>query len=318
MQQPSKKVIISSSGGINASGGHVITPASVISYVHEDKRNEVFHALAADNVWFLMNPLWVQSFPGIALPVQRIFDHVPMAPALIRCWIQSDVDAMGGLFFPRLPLDRESLTPSIQIVKSAATSKSAIESAINVDITLSLFRRELLPSHDLQPFDPAVWHPAAYEVWHYFYADFAPIIESECDAACSNRFPSGACVLFRRMMHTHFADCGLVFGSMWWKFGLADMTNVSLHIFMRGMLAGMFKAYYFAPTPPAVLPPLFNAVTLGSGQRVCAGCMTFRLGTGQMKRCPCQQVYYCSAACQTANWKVHRVVCGKGGKKKAA
>jgi hypothetical protein len=317
--QRSKKKIISSSGGVSASGQPVITPVSVITYVEEDG-SRVFKSRAADDVCFLMNPLWTHQILNVSLPVARIFEHVPLDHALIRHWINPHSRKMGGLLFPRLPFDTESLVPSIQILKSAVVGiglppPALLKDTIQADLTLSVFRRELQPSVELQPFDSAVWHPIAYGVWHYFHSEFAPMFEEECDAAHTSRLPGGACALFRRMMHTHYADCGLIFGSMWWKFGLGDMVGDDMHDFMRGMLVDMYMAYNVAPTPPA-LPPLFNAVTLGSGQRVCAGCMTFRLGTGQMKRCPCQQVYYCSKACQNANWTVHRAVCGR--KKKPA
>ena len=109
-------------------------------------------------------------------------------------------------------------------------------------------------------------------------------------------------------MHTHFNDFGLVFGTMWRGFGLGEMVNETLKDFMRGILMDMFMTYNTKSAPPQ-LPPLFNAHTVRSGQRVCAKCMAFRLGSGRMMRCPCHQVYYCSRACQKADWKVHRVVC---------
>lgn len=304
----SKKTIVASSDGINPTGAHVVTPTSMIAYVEEGD-SRVFVSRMADDVCFLMNSLWSRKFSDVSLPIERIFEHVPLNPVLIRHWVKPDSMSVGGLLFPRSPMDRESLVPSIQILKSTVGTK-APKHSIQTDLTLSVFRRELLLPDFLQPFDQGVWNNESYAMWKYFHADFAPMFQEECNASGSSRLPTGACTLFRRMMHTHYDDCGLIFGSMWWKFGLGEMVAESIHDFMRRMLIDMFMAYNVRPIPPA-LPPLFNAVIQGSDQRVCAGCMTFRLGTGQMRRCPCQQVYYCSVACQLANWKVHRVICGR-------
>ena len=109
-------------------------------------------------------------------------------------------------------------------------------------------------------------------------------------------------------MHTHFADFGLVFGMLWWEFGLRAMVGADLHDFMREALTRMFVVYHSGAIP--LLPPLFNPATMGSGQRICAKCLTFRLGTGHMMRCGrCRQVYYCTVACQKADWKAHRITC---------
>lgn len=321
--------IVASSSGKDAQGVHIITPASVISYINNSDppqpNPQVYRTLAADNVSFLINPLWTRSVLDVALPVQTLMDHVSIHPALIRHWISQE--NQGGLFFPRLPFDTESRAPSIQILKHCVGPSSpptvacratgvlnrsppkkvgAAAPSIQADLGLFIFRRELRSCQDLQPFDSAVWHPASYEIWVHMHTEFALILDEEYIAL----FPSGeACAFFRRMMHTHFADCGLLFGTMWWKFGLGEMLSDGLYVFMRGLLTDMFILYHNKTLPPT-LPPLFNAVALGSGQRVCANCLAFRLGTGQMMRCPCHQVYYCSAACQKANWKVHRVMCG--------
>ena len=118
------------------------------------------------------------------------------------------------------------------------------------------------------------------------------------------------------MMHTHFTDCGLIFGvRIWCDFGLGDMARDEN--FMRDMLFSMFKAYFHNPQPETpALPPIFNAVAKEPDQRICTFCLSTRLGPGQMRRCPCQQVYYCSTACRDADWKkVHKSVCSaKKGK----
>jgi hypothetical protein len=60
---------------------------------------------------------------------------------------------------------------------------------------------------------------------------------------------------------------------------------------------------------PPVLPPLYSPVAQSDGCRICAQCLTFRVGHGRMMRCPCHRVYYCSKECQRTDWKVHRLVC---------
>jgi hypothetical protein len=132
----------------------------------------------------------------------------------------------------------------------------------------------------------------------------------ECDSKSDPRLPRNACALYRQMMHTHFADCGMIFGRrIWCDFGLCDMVHDGN--FMRDMLLDMFKAYFLhRQSEQSALPPIFDAVSKQPDQRICAFCLSTRLGTGQMSRCPCTQVYYCSAACQGADWKVHKLVCG--------
>jgi hypothetical protein len=363
--------IIASSGGVNADGTHIISPVSVLSYVHNNNKNDeeatatdtaaaaavVYRTRAVDDVSFLINPLWTRRVLNVLLPVQKIFDHVLMHPAMLRHWIRSETTA-GGLFFPRLALDTVSLTPSIRISKHDAARDSEVVGQVSrasgvldrappmvhttapsmqVDLDLYIFRRELPPplSRDddedaditLQPFDPTVWHAASYRAWAKMHTEFAPMLAEEW-AAAARGGARAVLVLFRRIMRAHFADFGLLFGDMWWKFGLNAMLKDSLYVVMRGMLMDMFILYNnasnnqssasAAAAAAALLPPLFDAVTLGaSGQRVCAHCLVFRLGTEQMRRCPCHQVYYCSPACQRANWKVHRLMCASAaaGKK---
>ena len=191
------------------------------------------------------------------------------------------------------------------------------EKMIKVDLTLFVSRRELCSSTELQPFDAdGAWNPESYVVWCDLYDHFAPIMQEECAALKSNILPASACNLLRRVMHTHFDDFGIVFGKVWWNFGLCAMipcARVNLRSFMRGMLTDMFMVYHMLPSPPPVLT-LFNPRSNAPGQRMCACCLALMLGKGQMMRCPCGQVYYCDDGCQKAHWKVHRLVCG--GKKK--
>ena len=314
-----KSVIVSSSGGVDANGKHVISPVSVLSYVNGAAPrvdNTVYRSKAVDSVYFLANPLWTRDFTNIALPIQRIFDYVPMAPALIRHWLKSENDISAAICFPRSPYDMESLNPSVQILKRAPVRDggnllSDSRTSIQSDLSLLLFRRDIASSAELQSFDPSVWPPASYEAWRRLHTVFAHALEEEFEAMGNSRLPNDSCTLFRRMMHTHFADFGFVFGKLWWGFGLRHMVGKDLYCFMRGMLFDMFMTYTTAKPPPPTLPPFFNASTVGTGQRVCAKCLAFRLGSRQMMRCPCRQVYYCSIECQRADWKVHRVVCGK-------
>jgi hypothetical protein len=206
----------------------------------------------------------------------------------------------------------ESPTPSVQISKRASVrDSSASRTSIQSDVSLLLFRRDIASSAELQSFDSNVWPPASYEAWRRLHTDFAHVLEDEFEMMGHSRLPNDGCKLFRRMMHTHFADFGFVFGKVWWGFGLGDMVDKDLYCFMRGMLFDMFLTYNTTKPPPLALPPFFNASTAGSGQRVCAKCLVFRLGPREMMRCPCRQVYYCSIECQRADWKVHRVVCRK-------
>jgi hypothetical protein len=299
----SKFNIICSSTGVNAEGKPVITPVSTLSYtVAAEGHSTVYSSLATDTVRYMICPLWARKIADVSLPNQRIFDHVSIDPALIRHWLKHVTD--GGLFFPRSLFDMKSKDPCVQIEKRGA---SAIPSSTQVDLTLYFFRRTVETSSALQPFDSAVWHPDSYEAWVRMHAVFALVLEEECSDSNRIRLQCGACEFFRRIMHTHFADFGLVFGKLWWEFGLRTMVGAGLYDFMRDALMDMFLIYHSAT--PLPLPPLFDPVTVGSGQRICANCLTFRLGTGQMMRCPCRQVYYCSVACQKADWRVHRVLC---------
>jgi hypothetical protein len=338
-----KKVIVSSSDGKNAKGGHVLTPTSVISYRFADPTTtatatatatagggEVFKARATDTVRFLMNPLWSCEVKDVLLPIQSLFDYVPFDPALIRHWIQcKEYKKMGALMFPRQYQDSESLEPVVQVIRKSTLLPGS--ASISADVTVSIFRRAIVECADLQPFDASVWHSrSSYNIWCYFHHRFAVTLE-EAGSDLLLDDPSGGssssiCEFFRRMMHTHFADCGFVFGKLWCDFGFADMVEMPLRIFMFNMLMEMFARYYnnknknknkvadekvlTTTTTTATLPPLFNASTIkGSGQHICAKCLTYKLGSGKMMRCPCREVFYCCRECQKKDWKVHRLVC---------
>ena len=314
-----KTVVVSSSDGRDSKGEHILTPTSILSYhvvENDDSASEIFEARAIDTVRFLMHPLWTRNFPRVVLPIQRLLDFVPLHPALIRHWIQSKDDKIGGLIFPRSHRDGESLEATVQVKKRTDLSPP---SSVAVGVRVTIFRREVGVCADLQPFDESVWHKrASYDIWCHFYHQYAVVLEEESSVLADPRLPrTGICELFRRMMHTHFADFGFVCGKLWWDFGFGEMVLEPLEHFMFIVLTDIFVKYYKKTTEAQLpLPPLFNASTLkGSGQHICAKCMMYKLGSGKMMCCPCRQVYYCCSECQKQDWKVHRVVC-KFSKKK--
>ena len=320
---PSK--IITSTAGRNAEGRPLVSPDSVITYMREGDSRE-YRSLAVDTVSISMFPLWNKEVLGVTIPVDSIYNWVPLSDVLVRHWVKSEI--VGGLVFPRQPLDLESRDPFVQIRKhdekaalfyAKKSSKTPFVLSMKVNISIFVCRRELLPSVSLQPFDARIWNPVSYVVWCSLYSTLPPIMEEECAFNGDARLPSGACSLFRRMMHTHFADFGYVFGTLFWEFGLGAHLCKKLrkldHLrnFMREVLTDVFLVYNAMELPPS-MPALFNPVTLEAGQRICGKCLAYMLGSGQMLRCPCAQVYYCDAACQKADWKVHRKVCGFAAK----
>lgn len=291
MTQRNNVTIVSSSDGVNAQGNHLISPVSVLNCVNNVSGVE-YQALAFDNVLIKINALWSHSLTDVRLPISRIFDFVSLAPALIRHWLRSN-GTMGGLMFPVSHLDMESKDLRMQIVKHSPVAASTDPlSTLQVDIHIIVFRRDIsLLSTELQPFDPAIWDPVSYERWCYMHTSFATVVEEELDLTGSPRFPSNGCALFRRMMRAHFEDFGMLFGRMWVGFGLRELVGEPLHGFMMNMLLMMFMSYHAPDSPPLPLPPCYNATTVDPGQRVCAGCLKFMLGHGQMKRCArCFQV----------------------------
>lgn len=300
--------LISSSGGTNEKGAHIITPKSIL--LCKD-RDTLYHQLAMDTVRIKFNAIWDYTITNVALPTKLIFEHVQFDAVVIRNWLRYNETDLGGLLFPGSFLDVDSQHPRIRILKHGPTDVDS--ASMQADITLHIFRREIGESSELQPFDPAVWSLEAYETWRFMHEEVAPALEEECDSRDCSSFPRGACALFRRMMHAHFTDCGWVFSDgIWVGFGLGTLIHKDYIGFMHKLLVGMFLQYNASnePQPDASLPPLYNPATVGSGQRVCAKCLIFRLGSGQMMRCPCREVYYCSKECQLKDWKVHKAVCG--------
>jgi hypothetical protein len=296
---PRRNRIVSSSDGVNAEGRLVITPLSVLTCVNDADGRE-FQTMPADNVRVNVDTVWSKSFKGVMLPIQRIFDHVPISPALIRHWLRSNASELGGLCFPVPGLDMESNVMKVQIRKHAPVRASTDPlSVLQVDINVLILRRDtspsidLSPSVDLQPFDDAIWDSEAYESWCCLYVGFAPIVEEEMrlSGGPGSGLPSDGCALFRRMMRAHFNDFGLLFGRVWLDFGLRNFTEDSMHEFMRNTLLHMFLEYHATGPAPPPRPPSCNAVSVDPGQRMCAKCLTCMLGHGQMKRCGrCNQV----------------------------
>jgi hypothetical protein len=313
----SKATVIASSHGLNEQGNHLITPDSVLTFVTPDSATP-HQTLAVDTVRVLMNSVFDCYLENVTIPVKCLFDHIPMAPALIRHWLKTSDKLLGGLSFPATHLDVESYAPKLNIEKhTIGTKVDPKNNTLQVNITLYILARPALdPSPELQPFDAAVWHPEAYKVWKCLHSELARIFELECDQLTGtgrHRFPTGGATIMRRVMRTHFDDCGLVFGKIWFDFGLGGMVQVSCFDFMLKMLLAMSTRYIDEPLP---LPPLCNATTVHPGQRICAKCLMFKLGGGQMKRCKCLKIYYCSKECQNADWKTHRVLCKAKGEGK--
>jgi len=202
------------------------------------------------------------------------------------------------------------LEDAVAVSPALPTDASPMVQHIKVNLTLFVFRRDLKESDTLQPYTRASgWNLISYLVWCELHATLAPVVQSGFDACRRSETPIDACALLRRVMHTHFDDFGLVFGKIWWDFGLGAMiTPVDLRSFMRCMLLDMFVTYYTLPVPPPIRT-LFNPRTCDRGQRMCARCLSLMLGAGRMMRCPCAQVYYCDVDCQKADWGVHRMVC---------
>ena len=330
---------------------------------------------ATANVVMSLFPLWTHAVRGAALPEARLFEHVPLHPALVRHWIDSEHTALGGLLLPRDPFDMGAKEPFLQVTKAGypgggtpnrrtlvvmpgrggaeeeevvvnddgewpgagffnlSCSSFAPEDyhhcspppqqplplppaapCLRVDISLFVFRRELSASSALQPFDPARWHPASYAAWCDLHANLAPVLHEECARFNSASLPRDPAALLRRVMHTHFDDCGLVFGALWWGFGFGALAGIGLRTFMRGMLTDMFMVYHVQPRPPPI-STLFSPRTIDRGQRMCASCLALMLGPGRMMRCPCGRVYYCGRECQLADWRVHRAVCRGAGRR---
>ena len=339
------RLVLSSSGGADAEGRPVITPLSVLRCV-DDANGIEFQTLAVDTVRITVNALWCAHWTNVALPVSRLFSHVPVAPALIRHWLHHQPSSpsasddgqqkqLGGLVFPVNHMCMTSKVPRLHIEKSARSASTNLPSppsssppdTLRVDLDLQVFRRDLsatsIDDETLPPFDPALWQADSYERWHYMHATLPSMLEDELGVhgGRDGSPPSYAAALFRRMMRAHSDDAAIVFGQMWWSFGLHDLAEESLHVFMRRMLMGMFSAYYAGPTTPplpALLPPCFDAVTVDPAQRMCAACLLSMLGSGRMLRCPCHKVYYCSKACQLADWEVHRVLCPVAAARTAA
>ncbi len=148
----------------------------------------------ADCVRFTINPLWKHTIPDVTLPIQRIFDYVPIHPSHIKDWLRFG-DGAAGLMFPEMLESRE---PKIGIMKSSVSPHS-----IQADITVYIFQRELAPSHALQLFDPTIWHPTAYSAWHMLSEHHVTLLQLLlCNRAASDVLKK---VLLRTMQNIQCA-----------------------------------------------------------------------------------------------------------------
>jgi hypothetical protein len=173
-----KNILISSSDGTDAKGAHIVTPDSVLSYVDAtDEELKVHHTLAASSINIKVNSIWSRDFMDIALPVRHIYDLVPINPVLIKRWLESTDETMGGLCLPGKWLDTDSKDPRFIIYKNRARPSAAKSDTIQANIKVCVFRRDIDPSPELQPFDQAIWHPNSREAWEYAHTCLAPMFE---------------------------------------------------------------------------------------------------------------------------------------------
>ena len=236
---------LTSDAGVDPAEDCVVCPDSRFTDKKSDGGEE-HQILVANSVSLSVNALWEHRVFCVTLPVHIIFDLIPIPHQLISEWLDSTNSKIGGLIYPQHYLDVESKVPKVHIKKhyQNVAFRSGVDTSIQVDICLYIFRREMDQSSELQSFDHTVWNPFSYAEWWYMYTEFAPVVEEESDATFSELLPSGGCTLFRRMMHTHFNDCGLVLGKIWWEFGLGKMVKDSGHEFTRRMLLG-FELFTF-------------------------------------------------------------------------
>ena len=108
-------VIVASSGGIDAKGAHIITPDSVISYVDtDDKELKISQTLASGPVSIKINPIWTHELLDVTLPVQRLYEHIPISPALIKRFIENTNEKFGGEVCNATPSPAITATTQLQ------------------------------------------------------------------------------------------------------------------------------------------------------------------------------------------------------------
>jgi hypothetical protein len=133
-------MILSSSHGVNANGEHIITPTSVLTCV---KNGREFKTLAVDNIEASFFSLWSFCSTNVTLPIQLIFDLVPLNPVLIRQWLRNDAANGGGISFPDPLLDMNSSQIKVHIEKCGVEKCGVAEaSTLQADINVFLFRRD--------------------------------------------------------------------------------------------------------------------------------------------------------------------------------
>ncbi len=89
------------------------------------------------------NPVWTHSFSNVALPVQLIFDHIPMSKSLIKGGYDCKAaKKIGGLMFARYAENIESKDSSLMITYGDEAPNSTV-AAIKADVKMIKSRREL-------------------------------------------------------------------------------------------------------------------------------------------------------------------------------
>ena len=200
-------------------------------------------------------PVWKRVFYNVTLPIKLIFDHVPMSQQDIKYWLRETKAGkrLGELMFPRTIdyLDSKDVSVMINYVNE---SPGSVVKAIQADITISIFRRDLGnisgSNSGLHPFDHSHWSQECYKEWRRQYVDFAPSFQQDqaamtaMDEGYRETFKENGCIFFRALMRAHYTDCVTVFGKLWRGFGLGDMAGESMSSFMPNMLLGMFFGYH--------------------------------------------------------------------------
>jgi hypothetical protein len=270
--------------------------------------------------------IWSHEFLNVSLPLQVIFDHIPYRRASIMQWLRDSKAGkpIGGLMSPdfsemvKSNLLSKEVCLKIEYVSELPSNDSKAE-AIKANVKISIFGRVFGEMSDIHPFDGSHWPRECYNEWNKNYRVNATVLRYTCDEFTAENkklfhvFPKDVCTFFRTMMRAHYTDCVTIYGKFWPGLCLGEMTRHSMSAFMSDMLIGMFMGYHSKSeleTPTANAPAFFDVVLLNCDNRVCSKCKKLKLkGHGELKRCECKEVYYCSSTCQKEDWEWHSLVC---------
>jgi hypothetical protein len=264
----------------------------------------------ANYLEFKTSAIYLQKF-HVSIPIQFIFDNVELNAREIENWLNLNKKGQktGVLFFPGNFGHKFAPTSARVSIKYTGTSST---DSILATLKFHIFAKEIGDSSELHAYDRSAWSKEVFDAWIFTYTIVAPLFEQEL---CSHgeELPDNVCKLFRQIMHTHYDDFVLIFGKVWKKLNLQE----DIESLMRKMLIEMTSRYMLISETGAALPVVFDMCCKVPGLRICAGCLTYKRGAKQMRRCVCGQVYYCSSKCQKENWDVHSTVCGAKGAEKA-